>query len=121
MEQNFIPEKAIDPILIPCEEIRRAYNEICTNLTPCSGLSFSRRKNIEERWKEHPGMDYWKDVFRKANSVRTDSGWKPSFDWIFKDDTNYLKIIEGQLEDNKASPKGIDFSKFNFSGERKDE
>lgn len=103
-QQNF-SNNPDEFITTPVEEIKKNYNEICKKLTPVSTLSFSRRKNVVDRWKENPSMDFWKQVFRLANEIYwEDINRRPNFDWIFKNDTNYLTVIEG-VNNNGASDK----------------
>jgi hypothetical protein len=41
--------------------------------------------------------------------------WRPTFDWMIKDSTNLLKLLEGQFE---RKPKGkCDYSKWRTSSE----
>lgn len=91
--------KKHDPLTIPVEQVVKIFNEQ-KNLKNISGLNFTRRKKIVDRWNEKPDLEFWKKVIEKANTVKLNSGWKPDFDFIFKDDTNYLRIYEGSF-DNK--------------------
>ena len=112
-----IPIKKINPddfITIPCDQIQKKYNEICKKLTPVSSLTFSRRNKVIERWRENPSLEFWENIFRKANDVCLSNGWKPTFDWIFNDDTNYIKILEGNFDNiGGNNGKGSGYSKTN--------
>jgi len=63
-------------------------------------INDSRRKKFKSRIDE-TGFDFIKilDKIRGSNMLKgIDSSWKVSFDWIFENQTNYVKIIEGNYD-----------------------
>lgn len=91
---------------IPYEEIQNLYNEICKSLPKVKILTDSRKKKIKSRYEELKGdIDKFKLVFTKLEASdfckgKNDRGWKANFDWLFENDTNVVKVLEGRY-DNK--------------------
>lgn len=91
---------------VPFEEIKNKFNEICSELPQVKSISSKRRIKIATRWKEQPDINYWIEIFKKVQASdflngKSGNKWKCSFDWIFDNDTNYIKILEGNYS-NKA-------------------
>ena len=71
-------------------------------------LATSRQRKVQARLRDHPDLEFWKLVFAKVwnskflmgSNGNSNSQWKVSFDWIISNDTNVLKISEGNY-DNK--------------------
>lgn len=67
-------------------------------LSPLKTISPSRRRKFDTRIRE-PAFDFLKIL----ESIKTSShlkgennrGWRADFNWILENDTNYLKILEG--------------------------
>lgn len=58
-----------------------------------------RRDKLAARAKEETFKAHWKEIIRKlsGSSFHTggnERGWRAGVDWILKNDTNYLKILE---------------------------
>ena len=92
----------------PHEEIKKLYNEICKSLIPIRSLSENRKEKIRTRWKQ---LDFNIDNFKKVFEIvenssfckgSNDRGWKADFDWIFKNDENIIKVLEGKYDSKKA-------------------
>lgn len=95
------------------EEIKRSkdtlvelWNSICVDLPKVKFLSNSREKKIRDRLKEHPQIEFWIEVFEKCQNTpflrgENKSGWKVTFNWLFLNDNNALKVIEGNYEKEK--------------------
>jgi len=92
----------------PHEEIKELYNTICKSLTPIRSLSENRKEKIRTRWKQ---LDFNIDNFKKVFEIvenssfckgSNDRGWKADFDWIFKNDENIIKVLEGKYDSKKA-------------------
>jgi 5-methylcytosine-specific restriction endonuclease McrA len=107
--QNFSEDpQRINPdefFTTPIEDLKKKYNEICTNLNKCQCVSNTLRKEIVFRWREHPDIKFWEDLFKQANKVSLESGWRPNFHWIFENDDNYTKILNGNFGGNNGSNK----------------
>ena len=83
------------------------YNDLCPNLSKSTKLSTKREDQIRNRLKDYPDIEWWKEVFRKANLVyippndRYPNGWRPDLEFLVSNDDNPLKVYEG-----KYDPKG---------------
>ena len=86
-----------------------AYNEICGHLLiKIYKITNSRKIKIKERFKELKSLDKFIELFEKIIDSdflvgKNSSGWKVSFGWIMKNDTNYLKVLEGQYDGKKSN------------------
>lgn len=64
-----------------------------------------RLEKLKTRLKEHPDGVFWKRVVDRINGSaflrgrRKGSAWKVTFDWIIENDSNAVKIAEGQYDD----------------------
>jgi hypothetical protein len=66
-------------------------------ISPIDALSDTRVKKFKSRIRE-PSFDFLKilQAIKKSPYLQGKvNGWKVSWDWIFEDDVNYLKILEG--------------------------
>lgn len=99
------------PDKIPYQEIVDMFNSICTGYPRVVKLSDSRKNKIRIRVEEMGGFARAKPmiqtIFEKMQAskfLRGDgkSGWKAYFDWVFVNDKNWVKILEGNY-DNKIS------------------
>lgn len=99
------------PEKIPLQEIVDMFNSICTGYPRVVKLSDSRKNKIRIRVEEMGGFARAKPmiqtIFEKMQAskfLRGDgkSGWKAYFDWVFVNDKNWVKILEGNY-DNKIS------------------
>lgn len=109
-EETTTPE-ASQPDKIPYQEIVDMFNSICTGYPRVVKLSDSRKNKIRIRVEEMGGFARAKPmiqtIFEKMQAskfLRGDgkSGWKAYFDWVFVNDKNWVKILEGNY-DNKIS------------------
>lgn len=98
--KDYKPVTQDDFFKYPVDEFFNKYNEICKKLPKMTSKTITRQKKVIERLRENPELNYWGKVFSKANDVCLNSGWKPSFDWLVENDTNYIKVIEGTYETN---------------------
>lgn len=90
------------------ESILLLFRENCPNLPQAKELNKSRREKIKSRLQEHADLDWWIEVFRKADTVMIPGrdgrkDWTPTFDWLIENDKNAVKVIEGNY-DQRAGP-----------------
>lgn len=90
------------------------YNSICTSLPKIQKLTDARKRKIKcrikEMTKQFPETHYEESleiIFRKmeaSNFMRGNSknNWTATFDWLFSNDINWLKVFEGNY-DNKPT------------------
>ena len=70
-------------------------------------LSDSRKRKLRLRLQEHPEEDFWDTVFTNIGRSKFligngSQGWKCTFDFIIENDTNCVKIAEGQYAEGKT-------------------
>ncbi len=91
---------------VDCDFVLKLYHHLCPSLPKVIKLSEKRKSKIRIRFEE---MDYdygvMKTVFEKAEASRfmrgdNNRGWKADFDWIFTNNTNWVKILEGKYDNN---------------------
>ena len=71
-------------------------------------LSDSRKRKLRLRLQEHPEEDFWDTVFTNIGQSKFligngSQGWKCTFDFLIENDTNCVKIAEGQYAERKSS------------------
>lgn len=88
-------------------EIVDLWNMICSpSLSKVEKLTKSRKGKISIRIKEIGGKPEIKKLFLKIKDSKFLNGdnvknWKATFDWVFENDKNWVKITEGNY-DNKS-------------------
>ncbi|HKX17145.1 MAG TPA: hypothetical protein VJT33_03945 [bacterium] len=75
-------------------------------------MTATRVAHSKARIREHPDPAWWRSVFEKIPTTpflrgESKNGWRATFDWIVANDTNGVKISEGQyFVTNSASQAG---------------
>lgn len=92
------------------DEVVKYWNErVCkkeNQIPQISELTLDRKEKIRMRTKEDMP---WKEVFEKIinsqwlRGLKADVTWRCTFDWVFKNDKNWRKIIEGNYDDKKPA------------------
>ena len=94
---------------LPAKEIKDMWNDICKGFPRLMTISENRKNKMRLRITEMGGtekaMQVLKTIFEKMQAssfLKGDNkrGWKASFDWIFENDKNWVKVYEGNY-DNK--------------------
>lgn len=92
---------------LPFKEIKDMWNEVCTGYPKLHSLSESRKNKMRNRVAEMGGAEkallLLREIFTKmqaSNFLRGDNkrGWKASFDWLFENDKNWVKVYEGNYD-----------------------
>lgn len=95
------------------EQIRKMWNSTCTSLPKVATLSEARKRKIKLRLSEMGSGGA--DSMAKLQEVLTriqqsaflrgngNTKWRASFDWLFDNDKNWLKVLEGNYDDREAS------------------
>lgn len=95
--------------------------KICRTLPKVQSVSNDRKKKIKIRCEQWSKLGSYLDVFgniiEKVNNSSFLNGsnkksWKCQFDWVFLNDTNWRKILEGNY-DNSNSQAGIEYANTN--------
>lgn len=98
----------------PCDAVAKLWNEICTDLPKVTRLSDARREKVKARLKEWGGEDKEKMIaetrvlferIQASDFLTGRSGkWKgASFDWIFDSRNNWIKVMEGNYDNQRGS------------------
>ena len=96
-----------NPDPIPYQEIVNLFNEICIESPKVTVLSEKRKDKIKQRYNELGGIEIFKEAFNKVNESdfltgRSKDSWIVKFDWIMENDTNILKLLEGNYSNGKS-------------------
>lgn len=114
-ESNESDSPAQHQTRINYKKILELYHSTCVSFTRIEKLTESRKKKLSTRISEfkktYPDADYLAVFYRIFLKIEDSSflkgdnknNWKCSFDWIFENDKNWIKIIEGNY-DNKNKP-----------------
>lgn len=94
---------------LPFKDIKAMWNETCTGFPKLFTLSDPRKNKMRLRIAEMGGLEkalpLIKQIFEKMQQSKflkgdNKRGWKASFDWLFENDKNWVKVYEGNY-DNK--------------------
>ena len=90
------------------EKIVEKYHETCTSYPRLAKLSDARKAKMQIRFYDEMKGDWQllESVFAKMEQskfLRGDnkSGWRASFDWLFQNSTNWVKVAEGNYDNRK--------------------
>lgn len=92
---------------MPFAKIKNLWNEVCIGYPKLHSLSESRRNKIRNRVAEMGGaakaLPLLGEILAKMQAshfLRGDNkrGWKASFDWLFENDKNWVKVYEGNYD-----------------------
>ena len=87
------------------------WNTTCAGYPKIYNMSESRknkmRVRIEEMGGEEKALPLMKALFEKMqanNFLKGDNkrGWKASFDWLFENDKNWVKVHEGNYDNQQS-------------------
>lgn len=92
------------------------WNTTVTHLPKLVKLSEERKAKVRVRWEEWSSIGDPLEIYRqicdraqKSNFLRGDNnrGWVANFDWLISNGKNWLKILEGNYDNQQPSaPKG---------------
>lgn len=92
---------------LPFKEIKDMWNEVCTGYPKLHSLSESRKNKMRNRIAEMGGAEkgllLLREILTKMQAshfLKGDNrrGWKASFDWLFENDKNWVKVYEGNYD-----------------------
>ena len=101
----------------PYQDIMRLWNEICGDVLPkLKALNDSRRNKIrvrlnEAKCKTPDEMTQWaRELFTTCAGSRFLCGennhqWTATFDWLFSNPTNWVKVMEGNYSNDRGANK----------------
>lgn len=101
----------------PYQDIVRLWNETCLTLPKVKTLNDSRRTKIRCRLTEggcktkEDMLSWARDIFtmcEQSDFLRggNSSNWTATFDWVFENSTNWVKVSEGNYANTRGSNKG---------------
>lgn len=109
-EEIIQPEPAQKKKPLPAKKIADMWNTTCTGYPKIFTLSEARKNKIRIRVEEMGGiekaMPIMQTIFKKMQESKflkggNKRGWKASFDWVFENDKNWVKVWEGNYDENK--------------------
>lgn len=119
-EEESKPKKSKErEIVYPFSDISRLWNEICGGKLPkVKALNDSRRQKIKCRLSESGAktadeMTAWaKELFERIAASSFMCGennhqWTATFDWIFENEKNWVKVSEGNYDNKRGSNTGF--------------
>lgn len=92
---------------IPYQDLLDHWNANRGNLPAILRITEKRREKIRVRWAEDPDLTYWLSVISKFCGTKFAQGSNLNFDWLFANDTNHVKVMEGKY-DKEFKPKNHD-------------
>ena len=97
---------------VPYDRIRDMWNETCKGLLNVHVLSKSRKSKIKTRVAEMGGLEKAMEtigkMFAKVSESKflngdNDRSWKAGFDWLFENDKNWVKVMEGNYDNREPN------------------
>lgn len=85
-------------------QVQEAYNRILAGQLPrLVFLSDDRKHRIKLRSKKLNELHKWETLFARVSKAphllgENDRRWKANLDWLIKNDTNWVKVMEGQYD-----------------------
>ncbi len=106
-------EKKGREVKYPYQDIVAMWNSICTNLPQVKSISDKRKQKIKTRLSEFGAEPkQWaaqvRELFERVQASSflcggNGNGWTASFDWIFENDSNWVKVMEGNYDNDRGS------------------
>lgn len=111
-----VKENRVKNIIYPYQDIVALWNDICGGSLPrVKALNDNRRQKIKcrlDEWSKE--SDEWmakaQELFERVIASdflrgNNNAGWAATFDWLFENSKNWVKVIEGNY-DNSRGAKG---------------
>ncbi len=102
-----------EKIVYPYQDIIDLWNSVCLTLPKVQKLTDDRRTKIRLRLNEFSGdstqwLSLTRTLFERVNAsdfLRGDnnSGWTATFDWLFTNSKNWVKVTEGNYDNERGS------------------
>jgi hypothetical protein len=86
-------------------EVIGLYRTICRSFPQIMQITGKRKEKILRRLSEMGGIKILEQVFRKMEASdflkgNNKAGWKATFDWVFQNTDNWMKILEGNYDNH---------------------
>lgn len=105
--------KKRETVIYPYQDIADLWNRICSSLPKIKALNDNRRQKIRLRLSEMGAdpktcLDRLKELFERVSASdflcgKNGNGWTATFDWVFDNGKNWVKIIEGNYDNDRGS------------------
>lgn len=103
--------------IYPCRDIAALWNDICGGSLPrVKAVSENRRQKIKCRCEEwgkdnEAWLQQARELFERviaSDFLRGDnkSGWIATFDWLFENSKNWIKVMEGNYDNKRGLNTG---------------
>ena len=101
---------------IPFAEIKKLWNDRCTDYPKLISMSEARKNKIRVRIEEMGGIEKAMpilnqlfDTMQTSKFLRGDNknGWRASFDWLFENGKNWVKVYEGNYNNKQLAGSNI--------------
>ncbi|MEY8001558.1 phage replisome organizer N-terminal domain-containing protein [Clostridium sp. Mt-5] len=94
------------------QEILTAWNDLPSPINPIRSITNKRKDKIKARMNSLKLKQ--EDIMQAINNIKNSNftqgknnrNWVIDFEWLFKDDTNFSKVLEGKYNGNKPTSKG---------------
>lgn len=115
VEESRVKESKVKDIIYPYQDIVALWNEICGSCLPkVKTLNDNRRQKIKCRLDEFGGeskgdwLAHTKELFERITASDflrggNNSGWTATFDWVFENAKNWVKVVEGNYDNNRGA------------------
>ena len=98
---------------IPFGDIVGQWNKICgaAGLPSVTKLTDGRKAKIKTRWREDGFCQGYRGILEAITQTpflmgENDRGWKASFDWLFENDKNWVKVVERSYSSRAPATSG---------------
>lgn len=112
-KETKVKESKGKKIEYPYQDIVALWNSVCSSLPKIKSLNDNRRQKIRLRLAEFSDdssrwLSVCQEIFERIQASKflcggNNSGWTASFDWVFENSKNWLKIVEGNYDNDRGS------------------
>ena len=113
VKESKVKESKVKNIIYPYQDIVDLWNSTCGSVLPkVKSLNDNRRQKIKCRLDEWgKDSEAWlqqaRELFERVTAsdfLRGDSssGWTATFDWLFENSKNWVKVAEGNYDNNRG-------------------
>lgn len=93
------------------KRVLELWNALPVSFSKVQKLNDSRRTHLKTRYSETEFRDGIETIIEKVRGSmflagENGNGWKCTFDWLIKNDSNYTKILEGNYDRGKGGKNG---------------
>ena len=104
------------------EEVKTLYNTICVSYPTLRALTDARKRKVRERAEEMVKIGDWMavlhvtfDKMQASSFLRGENKrhWTATFDWLFKNGSNWAKVYEGYYDNTRSGEPETDSKSVN--------